>query len=110
MSKQTSRRRRRSPKTLASTIASAFLNSYDVHDIVERQSAEFDKLVATLREAQGNRLKGMVALEDKIKSALPTALHGDFITLLDANSADLCAYLEAGYLIGLAMSRKDGAS
>lgn len=111
-------RRQPSSKVTPATMAQQMVQSLyapddgeTVHKIVERQGAAFEQLLKSVSGGgEERRLRELCALEDKLRAALPPALHKDFVEYSDMKTADMTDYLEAGYLIGLAVRAQFGGT
>ena len=77
-----------------------------IHDIVERDAAGFNRLLEAITGTPYDAdMKKKLALDKAIRKALPDLAE----QISDAQGGEILAYLEAGYLIGLAVGRREAA-
>ena len=96
----------------ADAIARAVVDDYlektdaDIHQIVERDAAGFHRLLDSIsgKERRAERQREEKALDKAIRAALPDLVE----RISDARGGEIIEYLEAGYLIGRAVGRREG--
>lgn len=103
------RRAQADPERLAHRIVGEYFarTQATIHDIVEVLPEQFGVLLEALHGGtEAGRLRDCVAIEEKLRAALPESLHPELIQWSDLHGADLNDYLEAGYLIGFAVASR----
>ena len=96
------------PDVVARAVVDDYLDktAVTIHDIVERDAAGFNRLLDSIsgKERRANREREEKALDKAIRAALPDLAE----RISDARGGEIIEYLEAGYLIGLAVGRREG--